>query len=300
MKKCLWSVSLILCLIAPGCVPSVHGIASKDSLTFEPKLLGYWCSDNRKECWRFTKRGFNQYHAVYLESDGETWISDADLVKLKDHYFLDLFPTKHSAPDKGFYLPTHIFMHIRSMTPKLEYAVMDPDGVKKMLKKDPSLIKHEVVDDGILLTAGTKELQAFLVKNVNNPKVFKDYDAYAPMKTEEIEMGCADQIHLLLGARPAVVSSYIRRSIISTKTPYGFALYDIKKGSIADKAGFKNGDILMKWDNKPVKTAGELLKWIQGAKKDGAVQFELSRRKKDGLFSRNPWETVTGQLKMVL
>jgi hypothetical protein len=69
----------------------------------------------------------------------------------------------------GFYkvhwVPAHTFVKVDETGETLRVRIMDPDKVKKMLEKQPVLLKHEVVDNDVLLTAGTKELQEFIKRH---------------------------------------------------------------------------------------------------------------------------------------
>ncbi len=63
---------------------------------------------------------------------------------------------------------------------------MDPDQIEKMLKKDPNLIKHEILktDDRIVLTASTKQLQEFMIKHANDEGLFDDPRNFKKLKTK--------------------------------------------------------------------------------------------------------------------
>lgn len=100
-----------------------------------------------------------------------------------------------------------------------------------------------------------------------------------------------------LGADFSVTESYFRRSIISTKTPFGFKIKSVRPGSPAARAGWKKGDILLLWNKRPVKKVSDLLRWVRGAKRGSAVIFEISRRKKKfNLLDRKPWVRIKGKI----
>jgi len=46
------------------------------------------------------------------------------------------------------------------------------DDMKELLKEDPNVVKHELVEDKIILTASTKELQAFVLKYAYDIRAF--------------------------------------------------------------------------------------------------------------------------------
>ena len=61
------------------------------------------------------------------------------------------------------------------------------------------------------------------------------------------------------------------------------------KGSRAERAGLRAGDLLMQWNGKPLRRVPELARWIEGSKK-GAATVQYARRKKiRRLFDRRPW-----------
>jgi len=49
---------------------------------------------------------------------------------------------------------------------------MDPENFEKLVESEPEIIKHEVVEKRIILTASTPELQKFVLKYQNDPNVF--------------------------------------------------------------------------------------------------------------------------------
>ena len=51
---------------------------------------------------------------------------------------------------------------------------MDGDKFGKRIKADPNLIKHEVVEDRVVLTASTSELQEFMRRHANEEGVFAE------------------------------------------------------------------------------------------------------------------------------
>lgn len=111
---------------------------------------------------------------MFTENDGDTQHFVCHMTNLGGHLFLDIFPDKRDKPENGSFVPVHWIMRIKKMEPKLAWGLMDHEGLKKMLKKDPKALKYEKVDDGYLLTASTKELQAFLATNGNNEDLFGD------------------------------------------------------------------------------------------------------------------------------
>ncbi len=63
-------------------------------------------------------------------------------------------------------------MKVEQIEPTLQMQMMDPDKIEEMLKSDPNLIKHEIVEERIVLTASPEELQEFMKKHANDEGLF--------------------------------------------------------------------------------------------------------------------------------
>ena len=108
-------------------------------------------------------------------------------MKIEGRLFLDLFPmeldskkTDEDPKENAFYklhlVPAHTFMLVKQIQPTLRMAFLNPSWAKDYLKAHPDAVRHEKVDhDEIVLTAPTKELQAFVLKHE------KDADAFATL-----------------------------------------------------------------------------------------------------------------------
>jgi len=166
----------LLTVTLGGCVLcSLHPLYTDGELIFEEKLIGKWSDE--ANIWEFRAGEPNTYQMRVF--DGKEGRFVAHLVKLESMLFLDIFPDEpRLEQDNDFYkfhiLPTHTFMKVDRIEPKLQLRAMDYDKVSKMLKEDPNLLKHEVVDDRIVLTASTEQLQEFIVKYAGEGGVFAD------------------------------------------------------------------------------------------------------------------------------
>jgi len=94
--------------------------------------------------------------------------------------FLDILPTElpEEFKDSEYYMlhliPTHSFMKVNLIDSKLQLVQMDADEVSNMLKADPNILKHEIIEDRIVLTAPPKELQGFMLKYGATEELFSD------------------------------------------------------------------------------------------------------------------------------
>jgi hypothetical protein len=173
----------LLAGILTGCVPSLHPLFTQKEAVFDEKLIGLWAKDsNDKETFEFTRASSDpnnkKYTMVYIDKDGKKGEFDATLGKLGSSMFLDLYPAgKLECNTPDFYnihiLPVHTFMKIEQIEPVLIMAMMKSDKMEKMLKDDPNLIKCEPIEDRLVLTASTEELQGFMKKHSNDKDLFE-------------------------------------------------------------------------------------------------------------------------------
>jgi len=189
---------LIAALMA-GCVPifSLSPLYTKKDIVFKQELLGTWADPNSPEgAWEFTRATESEdaYSLMVDNGDGLKGLFDAHLVRLNDKLFLDVYPDdkgfeqtmeaiEKSAKDPNssvwtlnffFVAPVHTFLKIDSIEPALKIRLTDDELMKKLLEQDPNAVKHVILDeDRFLLTASTKELQAFVLKYADGDKLFE-------------------------------------------------------------------------------------------------------------------------------
>lgn len=180
-----------------GCIPSVHPIYTPKDVVFNPALLGTWAKkDAKKEKWVFTegeskgpKKTPTSYHLDYTDDEGRPGRFVVHLVKVGDHWFLDLYPEDPKLKQNGFYqlhlFPVHTFLLVREITPELRLSPMAVDWFKELIQEHPEALRHEIEGDRILVTASTRELQAFLLAHVGDPKAFSEPIRLLPIKTPD-------------------------------------------------------------------------------------------------------------------
>ena len=184
---------LSLCLLIAflgGCLPvmSLHSLYTDSDVVFEEKLLGTWTEDSNepKSTWVFERaEEKNAYKLIFSDEEGKKGSFVAYLVKLQDKFFLDLFPSELpwelEEPNKIdlpyntlFMIPAHTFIKIQSIEPKLKMQLTVESKMKELLEKEPEAIKYTSIEDRLILTATTKELQEFVIKYADDDRVFTD------------------------------------------------------------------------------------------------------------------------------
>jgi len=186
-----------------SCVPSLHPLYTDKELVFEEKLLGRWGKDD--EVWEFKKGQEEKSYDLITKEDGKEGKFTAYLVKIQDSrktdkekqatgqtlLFLDLYPKEPELETSDFYklhlLPVHTFIKVEQIEPALKMRIMNPDGLKEILEDRPDLIKHEMLEDRIVLTASTKQLQEFMLKHAQDEGVFSEQTTLERVRPKDTE-----------------------------------------------------------------------------------------------------------------
>ena len=186
-KKALFYV---LAALLGGCVPvmSLHPLYTEKDVVFEERLLGRWVDDpNSPEItWEFNRieEPNKAYSLAFSDEEGKKGSFVAHLVRLQNRLFLDVYPSeppseiedpnKLELPYNSFFLiPAHTFIKIDFIGRKLKMWLTNDEEMKKLLKEEPNAVKHTFIEDKLILTAPTKELQNFVLKYADDKRVFK-------------------------------------------------------------------------------------------------------------------------------
>jgi len=165
-----------LALLLAGCLPSLHPLYNEKTLIFKEELVGKWMGDDG-DSWQFRRAGEKEYELRILDDGEEIGRFSAHLIEIKGLMFLDLFPDSKPLDDlDDFYkihlFPVHTFLKVDRISPSLQLRMVDYEKMEKILENDPNVLKHEIEDDRIVLTASTEELQDFVIKHMD--EIFTD------------------------------------------------------------------------------------------------------------------------------
>lgn len=178
MKTKTSVVVFALLLLIAGCVRSLQPLYTDKDLVAKPEVIGSWLEEDGKETWTFRQSGPQSYTMLGSKGiPGDTARFDAHFVQLGKFLFLDLFPQKEGPAMKNdlysFQLvPVHTFWRVWMEENAFRPAMLDNDWLKKMLDEGKIEIAHERIDDSIVLTAPTKELQLLVLKYADDEKAF--------------------------------------------------------------------------------------------------------------------------------
>jgi len=104
-------------------------------------------------------------------------------VKLHDKLFLDVLPDRFPSGEQDaeqmklaynafFFVPVHTFVRVSAVGDPLQLRLTDAEGFGKLLEAEPKAVKYDTIDDRPVLTASTRELQAFLAKYADDERLF--------------------------------------------------------------------------------------------------------------------------------
>ena len=167
------ALALVVALMA-GCVPSLRPLYTKDDPIFDPALVGTWV-DGDGDQWIFSKSDDNSYELVEKPKEGARAHFKAHLVQFGSLRFLDLSAEKLDVQEElvknGMFwlhaVPAHTIWKIQLAGDTFHLSALDLDWLGERLKKKKVTIAHQVLgdkEDQILLTAPTRQLQAFVVR----------------------------------------------------------------------------------------------------------------------------------------
>jgi len=191
-----------LAALLAGCVPvvSLHPLFTEENIVFEEKLVGTWVKDPNKpevtwvfsrldpsaaegilEPWRDQIGKF--YRLAVTDEDGRKGVFAACLVQLGDRRFLDVLPDRFPSDEQDiekmklayngfFFLPVHTFIRVDALGERLTIRITDDEQFKELIKADPIAVRHEEVNERLVLTASTRELQAFVAKYAGDERLF--------------------------------------------------------------------------------------------------------------------------------
>lgn len=198
-KKALCYV--LLALMA-GCGPifSLQPLFTPETLTFDEKLLGTWVEDANKpeQSWEFSRLGpvdqnsleevFQHeherlYRLTVQGDENRKGIFVACLGKVQGKLFLDIYPARFPSGRQDlkqeeltynvfFFQPVHTFAKVEMGDNQLKIKLTDDEKFKDLIEAEPAAVKHEMVDDRPILTASTKDLQAFVTKYADDKRLF--------------------------------------------------------------------------------------------------------------------------------
>lgn len=185
----------VLALGVSSCVPLLHEAITEDMAVFEPGLVGTWSSDDdltlmkrlaadatpSDEFWVIEKSGDKGYTATLHYVDDperhEPDIFNMRFTRLPSGAYLDLMP----APWEGlndsefrdfFLVRAHCVFRVSLNADSMTVLPLNPDWLRERFKAGSVRLPHEDSDDGLVITASSKQLRRFLERHGDDPGAF--------------------------------------------------------------------------------------------------------------------------------
>ena len=181
-------LALFFLFIMTSCALSLYPLYTDKDLISDPNLLGIWAEKDSKETWEFIQGEDKAYKLIYTDDKGKKGEFIAHLMKIDDKLFIDVFPEELDIQQndmyKGHFMPVHSFVYISKMEPNPRVSNLEPKWLEKYLEKNPKAIRHEKIDNGILLTAPPKELQKFVLAHLKTDGAFEQSNDFERKKAE--------------------------------------------------------------------------------------------------------------------
>jgi len=174
MRIAVTTLALGLAVLAAGCVPSFHPLYTEEDLVLDDRLVGLWGQDDDEDKWIFERSEGKAYRLIQIDDNGVGRL-DVHIVQLGEHRFLDTFPAESDGSQNVMAalhsLPVHTLWKLTVEEDAVSMAVMNPTWLKEGIEKGTLQVKHEMLrvadDSGVVLTASTAELQAFVLKHAD-------------------------------------------------------------------------------------------------------------------------------------
>lgn len=220
-------ILLATVLLFSSCiVKSLQPFYTKDSLSFNKKLLGKWLDnkegqwtiesikakmeEDRKEGVVFSKEDLRAFEAYkegyyinYLKKDKEAGFI-AMPFKIEDQYFVDFIPIEIEDDEINSLAAEHLLkthsvskLDIKSEQ-ELSFSWLSEERISDLFKANKIRLKHEKIgpEETLLLTAKSEELYAFLKKYIKSGL----YDSY---ETNDNKWKSSDKLTLTkIDAKP--------------------------------------------------------------------------------------------------
>jgi len=176
----------MLALMAGSCIPSLFPLYTDEDLVTDDRIVGAWdaggggtwiierldyrpTSDFFSSDWSETEKN-NTYKLEVIEIDGEDTLETEfvmHMLVLGGQHYLNYYPVNYELEHD--FLAWHMveannFSKIWVTEDSISLGFFDPSYLEELIDENRIKISHIRHDDGILITARTKELQKFVIK----------------------------------------------------------------------------------------------------------------------------------------
>ena len=157
---------------------SISPVIADSDVRTEPRLVGTWHDSANKETIVISADGPTAYLVRFTDSDQKTAEFHARFGVIGAMRALDVQPVDLSREMGDTYASLILRLHapviIDSAGTVLAFRLVETDSVKAFLRRSPQAVAHTMIDDGVVLTAPTAEVQRFLADFMRRPGVLSE------------------------------------------------------------------------------------------------------------------------------
>lgn len=194
----IFIITGLLLVLAASCIPSLFPLYTEKDLVTDDRLVGTWDAGD-SSIWIVDRLDYNpkpdpwhpawtppakqkSYRLTVLEDHGGDTLKaefSMHMLVLDGKYFLNYFPTEYTLDHE--FLSWHMieannFSRVRVTQDSLVLNFFDPSRIEEMIDQNRIRIAHIRYDNGILITAPTRDLQQFIIKYGEEPGFLLDPD----------------------------------------------------------------------------------------------------------------------------
>jgi len=186
-----------------GCfLQSVHPLVKPENSQFVEGVIGTWEDEDQR--WIFARpenvpetlnqidgfEGINEeiddeekeelefgYLVVHEDKEDKTIsVFIGHFIELNEQLYFDLFPLDVWGTGllENHYFPVHTFSKIELQNGDMNISLFKSSWIKEQIEDNRVRIKHEKTEEGVLITASTKELQRFVERYGETDEAFED------------------------------------------------------------------------------------------------------------------------------
>jgi hypothetical protein len=189
-RNTILAVVILCSLLAVGCwVPALQPLYDSTNTVWDESLLGEWsspdCTDTlaneSRNCTLVSRRksSGNEYELMLADERGVETVLLARLLRLGDARFLDTYISEYRTGLPVVYdihtFPVHVFWRVHLEKNTLTLSRMSDLWLEAALNKQEVATPYQKVEDVIVLTGSTAELQQFFERNAHNEGAFSRY-----------------------------------------------------------------------------------------------------------------------------
>ncbi len=184
----LITILSILILIIGSCIPSLHPLYTEEDLIFDPNIIGTWMTSD-STVWKFEKfipkkipgsKNIDQSDSKLYKlivNDGKPAFFHVHLLKLGEYLYFDFYIREYKIENDMadmHLFPVHTFARVQADDNSIVLEHFNIEFIENLIKENKVKIKHEWSYDNLILTAGTKELQKFVIKYADDEDLYDD------------------------------------------------------------------------------------------------------------------------------